>query len=189
MTDYTSSGVSGARVHTGFNEAYQKQASTITEKVTRLMNRYRTYTLVVTGHSLGGAFATLCAIDLYEKNVTSRNIRLWTYGSPRVGNDVFASYVQRALPEYYRVVNENDVVPHVPFKFMGYRHPPTEVWIKDNWRRNVRVCDENNGEDPTCSNSIRQDSPDTERDSLLSRWDSILNHAKAYDTLFGPFCF
>jgi hypothetical protein len=48
--------------------------------------------LYVIGHSMGAALATICAMDIKFKAGLS-DVRLFTFGSPRVGNDVFASFV------------------------------------------------------------------------------------------------
>lgn len=46
--------------------------------------------------SLGGALATLCALDL-KLNFGARDVRLYTYGSPRVGNSVFAEWFESQI--------------------------------------------------------------------------------------------
>lgn len=63
----------------------------------------------VTGHSLGGALATLAALRLQAADFSVRAV--YTYGSPRVGDPVFAA--SYPAPNY-RFVNYNDLVPHVP---------------------------------------------------------------------------
>jgi predicted lipase len=47
----------------------------------------------VTGHSLGGALATLCAYELCNRAPSKRahySVTMYTYGAPRVGNKTFA---------------------------------------------------------------------------------------------------
>lgn len=46
--------------------------------------------------SLGGALATLCALDL-KLNQGAHDVRLYTYGSPRVGNSVFADWFESQI--------------------------------------------------------------------------------------------
>lgn len=54
--------------------------------------------LVITGHSLGAAVATLAALDFqHEGYDVDRTIVL---ASPRVGNARFAEYGASALPNY-----------------------------------------------------------------------------------------
>lgn len=84
---------------------------------------------MVTGHSLGGALAVLCAADIYR--AYSRVNYLYTYGTPRAGNTAFATYMHQALPNAIRVTHFKDPVPHLPFEEIlkqNYLQVPTEVW-------------------------------------------------------------
>ena len=64
----------------------------------------------VTGHSLGGAMATICAKRLSEEY---ENVHcLYTYGSPRVGNP---KWCKSHKVSHYRFQNNNDMVCKVPF--------------------------------------------------------------------------
>ena len=74
--------------------------------------------LVVTGHSLGGAMATLAASRL-------RPAGLYTFGAPRVGNHDFAGCIDRQVDDgltYQRFVGCCDIVTRVPPGFAGFRH-------------------------------------------------------------------
>ena len=53
-------------------------------------------------------------------------ITYYTFGQPRVGNNIFASYFSSLLSDY-RVVHYADVVPHLPPEILGFHHVPTEV--------------------------------------------------------------
>ncbi|KAH7708821.1 Protein F25A2.1, partial [Aphelenchoides avenae] len=88
----------------------------------------------VTGHSLGGALASLAAGSLAQQGIyPSANIRLYTFGQPRTGNVAYAQAIEHLVPEAYRVVHSHDIVPHVPPQgFEGYRHHKTEVWYNNN---------------------------------------------------------
>lgn len=57
-------------------------------------------------HSLGGATAVLCALDLYHHG--HHNIEIYTQGQPRVGTPAFAKYVIGTKIPYQRLVNERD---------------------------------------------------------------------------------
>jgi hypothetical protein len=63
---------------------------------------------MITGHSLGGALATIAAKRLTFKNGISG---CYTFGSPRVGNDLWISTIRTPI---YRVVNAADVVTMLP---------------------------------------------------------------------------
>ena len=121
-------------VHGGFQGEINKIWDLIIEKVNELKN----HKIYITGHSLGGAMATICAKRLQEQQVEVQC--LYTYGSPRVGDKRWVKSLQ--IP-HYRFQNNNDVVCKVPFWIMGYRHHGKNVYIGYNgkiakmnmWRR------------------------------------------------------
>jgi hypothetical protein len=69
--------------------------------------------VTVCGHSLGGALATLLALDLAANTVFSHPV-VYTYGSPRTGNPLFASTFNQVVTQSYRVENRLDIVPKLP---------------------------------------------------------------------------
>lgn len=73
------------------------------------------HTIHCIGHSLGGAVATLAADWLATQSVGA-TIKLYTFGSPRVGLDMFATMCTNALKHQniYRVYHRTDPVPLVP---------------------------------------------------------------------------
>ena len=121
-------------VHGGFQGEINKLWDLIVEKIDELKN----HKIYITGHSLGGAMATICAKRLQEQQVEVQC--LYTYGSPRVGDKRWVKSLQ--IP-HYRFQNNNDVVCKVPFWIMGYRHHGKNVYIGYNgkiakmnmWRR------------------------------------------------------
>ena len=58
------------------------------------------------GHSLGGAMATICASRSLLSHIKSEPAGLFTYGSPRVGCKRYVNYTK--VP-HYRWVNNNDI--------------------------------------------------------------------------------
>eukprot|EP01129_Flabellula_baltica_P012080 TRINITY_DN539_c0_g2_i1.p1 TRINITY_DN539_c0_g2~~TRINITY_DN539_c0_g2_i1.p1 ORF type:complete len:305 (-),score=61.74 TRINITY_DN539_c0_g2_i1:45-959(-) len=139
------------KVHTGFLKSYLGVYPQFKNAVRKAQSICPTCQVKVTGHSLGGALAVLSAMDVSDiLNISSSDIRLITLGMPRVGNSNFADYVSTKVSESWRLVNQRDIVPHVPPKFLGFRHPGTEVWVQESG--NYLICD-GSGEDPHCSNS------------------------------------
>ena len=65
--------------------------------------------LFITGHSLGGAVATIAARRL---DAERRIAACYTYGSPRVGTEDWVAQIKTPI---YRIVNSADPVPIVPF--------------------------------------------------------------------------
>lgn len=69
--------------------------------------------VTICGHSLGGALATLLALDL-AANTTFRNPAVYTYGSPRIGDSLFAATFDQVVKNSWRVANRLDIVPALP---------------------------------------------------------------------------
>lgn len=111
------------KVHRGFANAYAAVREGILHIIPPGAN------LVITGHSLGGALATLCAEDLNDLHPIDSVI---TFGSPRVGNGPFARRYNDQLAEITaRIVNSNDPIPHIPWIFGTYRHVATQHYLNE----------------------------------------------------------
>lgn len=82
-------------------------------KLDNLVSFYRTHPgekLLLTGHSLGGAGATLLGSELVARGVAPEQIPVITFGAPAVGNAAFARQVGDRL-RLERVVTSLDPVP------------------------------------------------------------------------------
>ncbi|CAM8908476.1 unnamed protein product [Rhodiola kirilowii] len=157
-------GMPDAMVHHGFYTAYHN--TTIRPGVLTAIEEAKAFygdiKIIVTGHSMGGAMAAFCALDLVV-NLKAKDVQVMTFGQPRIGNEVFASYYKQALPNTIRVVNDHDLVPHLPpyysiFPHKTYHHFPREVWLYNIGVGSLvypveKVCD-GSGEDPSCSRSV-----------------------------------
>jgi len=76
---------------------------------------YANYTVAFTGHSLGGALASLGAMRTVLEGLRhGSQIQLYTFGQPRTGSSTYAFKVDALLPNSYRVVNSGDIVPRLP---------------------------------------------------------------------------
>lgn len=70
--------------------------------------------ILFTGHSLGSALTTLAALDAKLSGLLEgRNVNVYAFGSPRVGNGAFADLYNSLLPETYRVIHYNDLSPKI----------------------------------------------------------------------------
>lgn len=93
------------KVHRGFAAALEQMWPGIRERLVAGRGVW------VTGHSLGGALASLAAVRLLAEGFTVPAV--YTFGSPRVGDvDFYSGYSAVG----YRVVNNDDIVPHVPLE-------------------------------------------------------------------------
>ncbi|KAI8323411.1 alpha/beta-hydrolase, partial [Martensiomyces pterosporus] len=123
------SAVKNSHVHSGFLDAYSSDAANIKKAVLGLVNSNPTFTIVITGHSLGGAEATLAAADFSLSYPDWKSkIALYTYGSPRAGNPEFASWVSSQPFPIFRVTYKGDPVPRIPLRSENFRHVTQEVY-------------------------------------------------------------
>lgn len=108
--------VDDARVQGYFYTQYSVFMRTpFLEDMKAMKAKYPSADFFITGHSQGGAKATLAALDLVGSNVFKKDeFIVYTFGSPRVGNYEFAKLYRKQGPKTYRVVNNNDMVPHFP---------------------------------------------------------------------------
>lgn len=129
------------RVHRGFKQEVDDLWPEL-EKIVATETR----TLWFTGHSLGGAMATICAGRCFLAHIPAMPRAVYTFGAPRVGTK---RYINNVDVELTRWVNNNDIVPRVPPTWLGYRHTGRRVYIntygkvrkmtkrqraKDRWR-------------------------------------------------------
>jgi len=78
--------------------------------------------VAVTGHSLGAALATLYMAHTARNGLLSTPL-ICTFASPRVGDPVFAANFNQLGITSWRIINELDVVPKLPF--LGFEHVQT----------------------------------------------------------------
>jgi triacylglycerol lipase len=115
---YAAKSRSGAKMHRGFTTAFLS----VRDRIHEFIKNNPASRVTVTGHSLGGALATLCAVDLQFNFSDQFSIDIYTFGAPRVGNDGFTDSFDRRMPESYRFINGMDIVPALPRWWQGYRH-------------------------------------------------------------------
>lgn len=97
---------SGGNIHSGFKEAYEEVALEIQSTLNQ--EDFSAKPLFITGHSLGGALATIASKKLTHIGGIAS---CYTYGSPRVGDEEWIANIKAPL---YRVVNAADCVTMMP---------------------------------------------------------------------------
>lgn len=107
----------GGNVHAGFLDALDPAFEQLQGHIP---SNART---LYTGHSLGAALATLAASRCPPA-------ALYTFGSPRVGDDEFVKRFPNILHERYD--NCCDIVARVPPEAFGYQHTGTFKYIDKN---------------------------------------------------------
>jgi len=114
---------SSGRVHAGFARAARSLLPAVRQWLADTGNPtpHTPDTLMITGHSLGAAMATLAAATL-------KPALLVTLGCPRVGNAAFANALAASVPGT-RYVDCADIVTQVPPAVLDYTHayPPRYI--------------------------------------------------------------
>jgi triacylglycerol lipase len=110
-------GPGGMLVHAGFNRV----ATSVLPALLAALRNKNPSRIHVVGHSLGGGVSNLLAAQ-FDKTVGGST--LYTFGSPRVGQDSFVSELTWSLGDkaIHRAFNISDVVPMVPI--FPFSHAP-----------------------------------------------------------------
>lgn len=96
----------------GIHKGFRKALDSVWDKIEKELSQLAC-PIFYTGHSLGAALAILAAARYAPRAV-------YTFGSPRVGNEAFAASLQ-TLP-IHRVVDSKDAAALLPPEALGFRH-------------------------------------------------------------------
>jgi hypothetical protein len=95
-------------VHRGFLGAFQA----VQQQLIDLLDGWNVTAVWLTGHSLGGALATIAAAEWQGRYPI---VGITTYGQPAVGRGNFQTFIrQHYAGRFFRYVNDDDIVPQVP---------------------------------------------------------------------------
>jgi hypothetical protein len=122
-----------ALVHSGFKRYLDSVWGQVTQCVAGYRANHLNQNLCITGHSLGGALATLAFTRLNDPASS-----LITFGCPRVGNPAYCNVISAAARTRacYRVVDNLDIVTHVPPDLLNfYAHPSIAIYWLDPGHR------------------------------------------------------
>jgi len=61
-----------------------------------------------------------------------------TFGTPRVGNNTWATFFDSQVVFFLRLNNKRDPVPILPSRLLGFRHPSGEIYVQEDG--SVHVC-------------------------------------------------
>jgi len=133
-------GASG-KVHGGFLKGYGQMEAEVLKALKLADAQCPDCKVYITGHSLGGALATIAAAKLVGKGrLSSSRVILYTYGSPRIGDSKFASWFSKTIPNSFRVTHGHDIVPTVPPASFGFKHISREVYYP-HLNKDFYICD------------------------------------------------
>lgn len=122
--------IKGYGVHKGFLQYVMNAYDDIMAELDK--SHYNGKSLIITGHSLGGAAAVI-----FAEKMTRTVEKVVTFGQPRVGDKRMCE--SNGLNDILiRVVNENDPVTLLPPSFRGYRFWGTCLYF--TLKGQIRTC-------------------------------------------------
>ena len=104
------------KVHAGFLDQFNvvKFGMTATLFGALWKNKETKPRVICTGHSLGGALATVAAACIKALFGDSFVVECYTFGSPRVGNSHFVKFFDTSVDRSIRCVHGSDMVTRIP---------------------------------------------------------------------------
>jgi len=123
------------------------------QSLTELAAKYPTYDVWVTGHSLGGALASIASSEMIALGkISADRVKLFTFGQPRTGDVNYAAAHEKIVLTSYRITHSDDIVPHLPYeKFEDYYHHKSEIWYNNNMKVGSTYIECDEDESNTCS--------------------------------------
>lgn len=117
-------------VHSGFFQQFNSSRGDITFKLKKYIPENKNKSMVFTGHSLGGALATIASL-YYSYEFWNYPTSCITFGSPRVGCPSFANIFNKKITTSFRFVNDNDPVPCIPSTW-HFKHVNGCKWLNQD---------------------------------------------------------
>ena len=103
-------------VHRGFDSEYDRFRDTMLE----IINDNNPSKIILSGHSLGSALATLSALDLSMNY--GYDVSLVSMGGPRVGNKEYRELMDNYVKDNYRIYIPQDPIINIPGSLKDYEH-------------------------------------------------------------------
>lgn len=151
------------KVHAIYQGYYGTLRYYIRRQVIGALQWNPTYSVLVTGHSMGGAMAQLAATDLQTQidryGFSPRPlVHLYTFGALRVGNKAYAAWAMNLLDNapHFHVTHARDPVPRMPplTGWLGFFHVPYEIYYPGD-DTTYRTCDDSlTSEETNCINAV-----------------------------------
>ena len=128
-------------VHTGFYRRFNEMKTHVLMFLKEARKECPEGEIILSGHSMGGAVATLLGSYLKDNEENLQPKYIYTYGSPRVGDKTFAKYVDKQFGNnILRIMNEWDMITDLPPTLLGYHHTGKLITCKTG----TTLCREHN---------------------------------------------
>lgn len=138
------------QVHRGFQQDYLGIREQILAPLQKIASQNPGFDIKFIGHSLGGALANIAAVDFLISTPQiefTHDIKVVTFGQPRVGLEDWAKLFYSLPMSLHRVHNFGDPVPKVPLLFSNIG---ISIEVKDQV---ATICDQSGA--PACLNDLK----------------------------------
>ncbi|KAL8408257.1 hypothetical protein RB594_006890 [Gaeumannomyces avenae] len=119
------------KISYGMNLVWEQTQRSIVDNINRARQQFPGFHVAAAGHSGGGGLVSIATSYLRAKQGIT--VDLYTYGSPRVGNEAWAQFVTNQAPSLganYRVTHYNDPVASIPPAWIdNMSHISPEFWL------------------------------------------------------------
>ena len=129
----------GVFVHRGFDSEYDRFRDIMLE----IINDKNPSKIIVSGHSLGSALATLSALDLSMNH--GYDVSLVSMGGPRVGNKEYRELMDNYVKDNYRIYIPQDPIINIPGSLKEYEHSGFAFGINADGTHNSEINIDNFG--------------------------------------------
>ena len=150
LVDYESG--NGIKLVNYFKQvAFELKEIFFTKDVLDDIQAHPDYQFIATGHSLGGAVATIFLYEAINKGYLDPNRNepvLITYGQPRTGNENFVLDFNKKIKNVLRIVRDGDIVVSLPYSLINnpYRHLGGLILLNKEMN-SLNYCPKDIGED------------------------------------------
>ena len=94
--------------------------------------------LFLTGHSLGGAMATIAAAKMVHEDIPFTSV--YTFGQPRaMDRETGRKFNTECKDRFYRFCNDKDIVTRIPARLGGYTHVGQVVYIDNDMKMHLGI--------------------------------------------------
>jgi len=126
--------LANVKIHSGFMEIY----NSFKDKIVKTIQKTKPSNIIIAGHSLGAAIATIAGVDLNSKGYKPVT---YAFASPRVGNETFKKIVSDNKIILYRIVNDSDIIPTLPPSVVPNLEEPTNPFFYEHCGQEITFTD------------------------------------------------
>jgi triacylglycerol lipase len=127
------------KVHSGYVNRYTLN-SVRTKILLETAKNTNIKNIIVSGYSMGGGLAPICAVDL-GYNFPDKKVTCLAFAGPRVGNKKFVESVEKYTEDSLNLIYRNDAITKAPPKLFGFKHIKNRIFFSEErkwWKLNFK---------------------------------------------------